>query len=384
MSAPVAGPDLLETLRERAAGLGFSAFGVTSAEARPDLFEKLTIALDNGWLEGMDWMGAAPARRAAPRRLWPEAKSVIVVGMNYGPEGDPMAHLGDDRVGVVSCYARGRDYHPIIKGKLKEIAGLLARRTGADVKVFVDTAPVMEKPLAEAAGLGWQGKNTVLISREFGTWLFLGAIFTDLELPADAPHPESCGGCTRCLDVCPTNAFPAPFRLDATRCIAYLTNEHFGPIPVEFRQAIGNRIFGCDDCLAVCPWNKFAQLTRETRLAARADLQAPSLVELAELDDAAFRSRFAGSPIKRLGRDRFVRNVLIALGNSSDPDSRDAIVPRLDDPSAVVRGAAVWALARHVGPDELDTVWQRHGEFESDPEVLAEWRLARAGAAAPA
>lgn len=382
MSASVAGADLRDALRERAEKLGFSAFGVTSAEARPDLFDKLSIALDNGWLEGMDWMRAAPRRRASPRRLWPEAKSVIVVGMNYGPESDPMAHLGDGRVGVVSGYARGRDYHPIIKGKLKEIAGLLARRTGAAVKVFVDTAPVMEKPLAEAAGLGWQGKNTVLISREFGAWLFLGAIFTDLELPADAPHPESCGGCTRCLDVCPTGAFPAPFRLDATRCIAYLTNEHFGPIPVEFRAAIGNRIFGCDDCLAVCPWNKFASATHEARLAAREDLEAPPLVELVELDEAAFRSRFAGSPIKRLGRDRLIRNVLIALGNSTDPDARAAIEARLADASALVRGAAVWAIARHLEAAELQRLWHRHGEFESDPEVLAEWHRELADAPA--
>jgi len=375
---------LLDTLRERAAALGFSAFGVTSAAARSDLDEKLGHALQAGWLDGMDWMAEAPHRRADPRRLWPGAKSVIMLGLDYTPDRNPMERLWDDRVGVISVYARNRDYHDLIKGRLKEIAGLLARRTGAGVKVFVDTAAVMEKPLAEAAGLGWLGKNTVLISRQSGTWLFLGTIMTDIELPADEPHPESCGSCTKCLDVCPTGAFPAPFQLDARRCIAYLTNEHHGPIPAEFRAAIGNRIYGCDDCLAVCPWNKFAHATREAKLRARDDLNAPPLAQLAELDDSAFRELFAGSPIKRIGRDRFLRNVMIALGNSRRPEAQASIEPRLSDDSPLVRGAAVWAIARHASASELEALWRRHGGLEADSDVLGEWRFALAANALPA
>ncbi|MEX0860911.1 MAG: tRNA epoxyqueuosine(34) reductase QueG [Cucumibacter sp.] len=376
---------MIDELKTRANALGFSAFGITRADARPDLPEKLQTALASGWLDGMDWMASAPHRRATPQRLWKDAKSVIMLGIDYTPDRDPLEKLGDGKVGVISVYARNRDYHELIKGRLKEIAGLLARRTGAEVKVFVDTAPVMEKPLAEAAGLGWQGKNTVLISRQSGAWLFLGAIFTDLDLPADAPHEEMCGSCTRCLDICPTHAFPAPFRLDASRCIAYLTNEHQGPIPLEFREAIGNRIYGCDDCLAVCPWNKFARATSEAKLRAREDLNAPLLAELAELDDAAFRKFFAGSPVKRIGRDRFLRNVMIALGNARDRAARAAIAPRLSDASPLVRGAAVWAISRHLGRADLAVLWRRHGGLESDASVLGEWRTALgtgAGAAA--
>ena len=379
MTTVVAGRPLVDELKSRAQALGFSAFGIAAASARPDLKEKLHSSLAAGWLNGMDWMGETENRRADPGKLWPEARSVIMLGLSYAPERDPLEHIGDGRIGVISAYARNRDYHDLIKGRLKEIAGLLARKAGATVKVFVDTAPLMEKPFAEAAGIGWQGKNTVLISREHGAWLFLGAILTDLDLPADVPHEESCGNCTRCLDICPTQAFPAPFQLDARRCIAYLTNEHQGPIPREFRKAIGNRIYGCDDCLAVCPWNKFAAATREARLKARPDLRAPLLTELAALDDKAFRKLFAGSPVKRIGRDRFLRNVLIALGNSDDPDAPAAIRARLGDESALVRGAAVWAMSQHAASAELEALFRDTGALESDPLVLEEWRWAVSG-----
>lgn len=299
-----------------------------------------------------------------------------MLGLNYGPESDPLASLGMPDRATISVYARGRDYHDVIKGKLKEAAGYLAARAGSDVKVFVDTAPVMEKPLAQAAGLGFQGKHTVLVSRELGNWLFLGAIFTTAELPPDAPEPERCGSCRRCLDACPTAAFPAPYRLDARRCISYLTIEHKGPIDRELRPLMGNRVFGCDDCLAVCPWNKFAQAGREARLAARDDLDAPPLGELARLDDAAFRARFAGTPVKRTGRDRFLRNVLVAVGNSGDPGLAADALRLLDDPSPLVRGAAVWAAGRLLGPDALAREAGGRPARETDGEVLEEWRAA--------
>ena len=269
---------------------------------------------------------------------------MVMLGLNYGPDRDPLASLAKTDRATISVYARNRDYHDLIKGKLKRIAARFAARSGSAVKVFVDTAPLMEKPLAEAAGIGWQGKHTNLVSREFGSWLFLGAILTEAELPADAAETDHCGSCRACLDICPTNAFPAPYRLDARRCISYLTIEHKGPIPHEFRKAMGNRIYGCDDCLAVCPWNKYAQATRETKLAARDDLEAPPLAELVALDDAGFRARFSGSPIKRIGRDRFVRNVLIAIGNSGDAGLVPLVEARLGDDSPLVRGAAIWAL----------------------------------------
>jgi epoxyqueuosine reductase len=269
-----------------------------------------------------------------------------------------------------------RDYHDVVKGKLKELAGFLAARSGEDVKVFVDTAPVMEKPLAQAAGLGWQGKNTILVSREFGSWLFLGSIFTAAELPVDAPEPDHCGSCTRCLDVCPTNAFPAPYRLDARRCIAYLTNEHKGPIAPELRPLMGNRVFGCDDCLAVCPWNKFAEAAREVRLTQREEFAAPPLSELARLDDAAFRARFAGTPVKRTGRDRFVRNVLIAIGNSGEQALAAEAVRLLDDASPLVRAMAVWAAGRLLPSGAVADLAARHRDGELDPDVRSEWERA--------
>jgi epoxyqueuosine reductase len=364
---------LVSELRARAKALGFDAFGVTGADARPELPQRLGEALARGWQDGMDWMAATAARRGAPRSLWPAARSVIVLGMNYGPDADPMTRLAARSTGNISVYALNRDYHELIKGRLKELAGLLARRTGAAVKVFVDTAPLMEKPLAEAAGVGWQGKHTVLVSREFGSWLFLGAILTDAGLPHDAPHEESCGSCRRCLDVCPTDAFPAPFQLDARRCLSYLTIEHKGPIPAEFRAAMGNRVYGCDDCLAVCPWNKFAAVTSEIKLSARDDLRAPPLDALARLDEAGFRALFAGSPVKRIGHTRFLRNVMIAIGNSADPALAPLAEARLGDPQPLIRGAAVWALRRLAPAACIRTLALAFLPREGDMEVRAEW-----------
>jgi epoxyqueuosine reductase len=325
----------------------------------------------------MDWMAETAERRADPKTLWPEVRSILLLGVNYGPDTDPLAALDRRDRGVISVYARNRDYHDVIKGRLKEAAGFLAARGGADVKVFVDTAPVMEKPLAAAAGLGWQGKHTVLVSRAFGNWLFLAAIYTTAELPPDGPEPDRCGSCRRCLDICPTDAFPAPYRLDARRCISYLTIEHKGHISAELRRGIGNRIFGCDDCLAVCPWNKFAKAGREAKLRQRDDLSAPPLAELARLDDPAFRSRFAGTPVKRTGRDRFIRNVLIAIGNSGDPSLAWEALRLLDDRSPLVRAMAVWASAR-LAPDGLAARASERMAIETDPDVMREWDAASA------
>jgi epoxyqueuosine reductase len=329
----------------------------------------------------MAWMAETFERRADPGKLMADAKSIIMLGLNYGPAADPLAALAHPETGAISVYARHRDYHDVIKGKLKELAAFLAaaaRPQKADVKVFVDTAPLLEKPLAARAGLGWQGKHTNLVSREFGSWLFLGAILTNLDLPPDPPESDHCGQCRACLDACPTGAFPAPYRLDARRCISYLTIEHKGPIPREFRSAIGNHIYGCDDCLAVCPWNKFASQGREAKLAARTDLDAPPLARLARLDDASFRALFAGGPIKRIGRARFVRNVMIAIGNSKDRMLAEVAEERLDDASPLVRGAAVWALARLASQRELSSIASEHLRREPDPMVIEEWRDALA------
>ena len=363
---------IIDELRARASALGFDAFGVTAANARPDLPEKLAHALAEGWHAGMDWMEETEERRGDPHKLWGEARSVILLGVNYGPETDPMALLAEPGVGIISAYARNRDYHDIIKGRLKELAGLLARRSRADVKVFVDTAPLMEKPLAEAAGLGWQGKHTVLVSRTFGSWLFLGAILTSAELPADRPHDESCGSCTRCLDICPTKAFPAPFQLDARKCLAYYSVEHKGPIPREFRRPMANRIYGCDDCLAVCPWNKFASVSREAKLRSRPEFERPALGDLVALDDEAFRALFAGSPVKRIGHARFLRNVLIGIGNSDDSGLLPAVLARLDDPEPLIRGAATWAL-RRLDPRRAEAMRLDRLSRESDSSVRDEW-----------
>jgi epoxyqueuosine reductase len=368
-------------LRERARALGFDVCRVSSAESPAHARERLAAWLEDGAHGDMTWMAETFERRADPRKLMGDAKSVIMLGLNYGPSADPRAALEQRDAGVISVYARHRDYHDVLKGKLKELASYLvgaARTEEADVKVFVDTAPLLEKPLAARAGLGWQGKHTNLVSREFGSWLFLGAILTNLELPPDAPESDHCGQCRACLDACPTGAFPAPYRLDARRCISYLTIELKGPIPREFRPAIGNRIYGCDDCLAVCPWNKFASVGREAKLAARADLAAPPLIELARLDDASFRSLFAGGPIKRIGRARFVRNVLIAIGNAKDPALAGSAVERLDDESPLVRGAAIWALAQLLSREELSRLASERSEQECDSAVIEEWRDALA------
>jgi epoxyqueuosine reductase len=322
----------------------------------------------------MGWM-ADSERRGDPRALWADVRSVIMLGMNYGPAGDPLAILGRSDRGAISVYAQGDDYHDVIKSRLKAIARWLTGAAGGDVKVFVDTAALMEKPLAGAAGLGWQGKHTNLVSRDRGSWLFLGAILTTLDLPPDAPERDHCGTCQACLDICPTGAFPAPYRLDARRCISYLTIEHKGPIPRELRPLMGNRIYGCDDCLAVCPWNKFAQIGRETRLAARADLAEPRLVDLARLDDAGFRALFRKSPVKRTGRDRFVRNVLIAIGNSADASLAGEAERLLGDTSPLVRGAAVWALGR-LARGRLAAAADDQLAHEQEPGVREEWSAA--------
>jgi epoxyqueuosine reductase len=364
---------------------------VTTPDAVPEAAGRLAAWLAAGHHAGMDWMGECKERRADPRRLWPQARSVVVLGLNYGPSENPLANLARPDRATVSVYARNRDYHDIVKGRLKQVAGWLAARSGGDVKVFVDTAPLMEKPLAAAAGLGWQAKNTVLVSRQFGNWLFLGLILTTADLPADAPETDHCGTCRRCLDACPTKAFPAPYVLDARRCISYLTIEHKGPIPRRFRRAMGNRVFGCDDCLAVCPWNKFAQVASEAKLLQRDDLAAPALIDLGRLDDAGFRARFAGSPIKRTGRDRFVRNVAIAIGNSGDEALAAEARRLIDDASPLVRGAAVWALSQFVqrggwagvadltGFADLSSFADLAADRmagEKDATVRAEWRAA--------
>src|SRR5215213_6950333 len=353
---------------------GFDAIGVT----RPDGIGEAKTYFERFIAEGqhgdMDWLAGTAARRTDPQVLWPDARTVLMLGMNYGPDRDPLGILKERTAGAISVYAQGDDYHELIKSRLKALARWLVANAGGDVKVFVDTAAVMEKPLAASAGLGWQGKHTNLVSRENGSWLFLGAIFTTLELPPDAPEADHCGTCQACLDICPTNAFPAPYRLDARRCISYLTIEHKGPIPRELRALMGNRIYGCDDCLAVCPWNKFAQLGRETKLAAREGLRSPLLADLARLDDAQFRAMFSKSPVKRIGRDRFVRNVLIAIGNSGDIVLAPEAERLLDDASPLVRGAAVWALARLLPREQFAALPQR--QSKTDASVCEEWTAA--------
>ena len=368
--------DLKAAFADQARALGFDCAGITSPDAIADAGRHLQNFLADGAHGDMDWLADRPQRRADPRVLWPGVRSVIMLGVNYGPGENPLAILAQRSSGAISVYAQGDDYHDVIKKRLKALARWLAAACGGEVKVFVDTAAVMEKPLAQAAGLGWQGKHTNLVSREFGSWLFLGAIFTAAELPRDEPEADHCGSCQACLDICPTAAFPAPYKLDARRCISYLTIENKGPIPREFRKAIGNRIYGCDDCLAVCPWNKFAQTGREAKLAARDELRAPGLAELARLDDAAFRALFAKSPVKRIGRDRFIRNVLIAIGNSNDRVLAAEAERLLDDQSPLVRGAAVWALSQLIERPRLGALASSAIAAESDAGVRAEWAMA--------
>ncbi len=365
--------DLKAALVEEAQALGFAAARVARPDAAPQTKARLEQFLQDGMHGDMDWLKATAERRGAPMALWPDVRSVIMLGLNYGPDHDPLAILAQRERAAISVYAQGDDYHDLIKKRLKQLARWLTAHAGGDVKVFVDTAAVMEKPLAEAAGLGWQGKHTNLVSRQYGSWLFLGAIFTTLELPADEPEPDSCGSCRACLDICPTEAFPSPYRLDARRCISYLTIEHKGPIPRDLRPLMGNRIYGCDDCLAVCPWNKFAQQGHETKLAARDALRAPKLAELARLDDAQFRALFSKTAIKRTGRDRFIRNVLIAVGNSGDVTLANEAKRLLCDASPLVRGAAVWTLSQLLPRDE---VVKLASDNEKDESVKEEWRVA--------
>jgi epoxyqueuosine reductase len=360
-----------------ALAMGFDAVGFAEARlaeaARADLGEFLA----RGYHGDMGWLADTAERRGDPQTLWPEARTIVVLGLNYGGDDDPLATTTKSERGAISVYARGRDYHDTLKRRLKALARWIAARWPGELKVFVDTAPVMEKPLAQQAGLGWQGKHTNLVSREFGSWLFLGEIYLSLALAPDATESDHCGACRRCLDACPTNAFPAPYRLDARRCISYLTIEHKGPIPYELRPLIGNRIFGCDDCLAVCPWNKFARITEEPEFLPREGLTAPLLAELAMLDDAGFRARFAGTAVKRIGRNRFLRNVLIAIGNVPQPSRELVAATRraLDDPSPLVRGAAVWAFGRIAGADDLAAEAGARLEHESDAAVVMEWQL---------
>jgi epoxyqueuosine reductase len=380
MRTSISDPAKLRALIDREArNAGFNAVAVTTPDAIPLAPARLAEFVADGFHGSMGWIAETLARRGEPAVLWPEVRSIIVLAMNYGPDHDPRAVLAKRDRGAISVYAQNRDYHDVIKGRLKQIAGKIAASAGGAVKVFVDTAPVMEKPLAEAAGLGWQGKHTNLVSREHGSWLFLGTIFTTAELVPDTTEDDHCGSCRACLDACPTDAFPAPYRLDARRCISYLTIENKGPIPHEFREKIGNRIYGCDDCLAACPWNKFARAASEAKLAARDDLREPPLADLLRLDDAAFRALFAGSPIKRIGRDRFVRNVLIAAGNSGDTSLAGPVRVLLDDASPLVRGNAVWALSRLVPDSEFTERAAAAVRSESNRAVRDEWLLALPG-----
>jgi epoxyqueuosine reductase len=370
---------LKRLLLGEAQAAGFAAVRVAVPSAvGATLAARLTHFLSEGRHGDMGWMATTAQRRGHPLRLWPEARSIVMLGMSYAPEGDPLAVSAERSRGAISCYAQSSDYHDVVKAGLKRVAGALQRASGAEVKVFVDTAPLMEKPLAAVAGLGWQGKHTNLVSRQHGSWLFLGAILTTAELEPDAPETDHCGSCRRCLDVCPTNAFPAPYQLDPRRCISYLTIEHKGHIAPEYRKPMGNRVFGCDDCLAVCPWNKFAAAARDAKLQARDAARSPPLAELLALDGAAFRARFAGTPVKRTGRDRVVRNALIAAGNSGDARLLPGVARLLGDASPLVRAMAVWALGQLADAQTWAAARAYYAVRETDSSVREEW-----GAEAP-
>ena len=359
-------------IRAEALALGFDAVGFASPHLAEDARAGLADFLARGYHGDMGWLAERAHSRASPKELWPEVKSVVMLGMNYGPESDPLKLLEERDRGYVSVYARGRDYHDLIKGRLKTLAQKITARAPGQLKVFVDTAPVMEKRLGQSAGIGWQGKHTNLVSRDWGSWLFLGEIYLSLELPEDAGETDHCGECRNCLDVCPTKAFPAPYKLDSRRCISYLTIEHKGHIDAELRPLMGNRIYGCDDCLAVCPWNKFAQATREASFKTRPGLAAPGLADLARLDDKSFRALFSASPVKRIGRDRFLRNVLIAIGNSGEAGLAQAARGKLADPSPLVRAMAAWALKR-LDPQGFAAESARYLKNETDADVRREW-----------
>ena len=370
--------DITARLRQQAAALGFDAIGFTTPDAIGEAGERLDTFLAAGHHGDMNWMADTADRRRHPRSLWPEVRTIILLGASYAPETDPLTALDDRSSAVISVYAKGRDYHDVLKTKLKKLASVLVQERGAKVKVFVDTAPLMEKPLAMAAGIGWLGKHTNLVSRAHGSWLLLGAILTTAEFAADPPADNRCGSCRRCLDICPTHAFPAPYQLDARRCLAYLSIEHKGQIGREFRRPMGNRVFGCDDCLAVCPWNKFAEVSRESRFAARIETDNPPLPDLLVLDDRAFRARFAGTPVKRTGRDRVVRNALVAAGNSGDTSLIPIVAQLLADASPLVRGMAVWALAELTDADHIADLATAHLAGETCESVHAEWQAASA------
>ena len=371
---PAAGGTAASRIHEKARELGFDACGITHARAEGRWREDLRAVVEGGLHGDMDWLARRVEQRSAPDALWPDARSVIVLAKAYGQGGDPLGDLDRAGRGTVACYAKGGDYHVVMRKRLKELGRWLVAEHGCEVKVFVDTAPVMEKPLAARAGLGWQGRHTNLVSRRLGSWFFLGVVYTTLALPSERPEDDHCGSCRACQDICPTDAFPAPYRLDARRCLSYLTIEHKGHIDRRFRAAMGNRIYGCDDCLAVCPWNKFAAMTREPAFLPRAELTAPRLADLAELDDAAFRELFRGSAVRRTGRDRFVRNVTIALGNSGGGAALDAVRRRLEDSSPLVRAAAVWAFERLGDAEAFARARRRHACREPDPDVRREWR----------
>ncbi len=373
------GLDPAQIIRERALSDGFDAIGFASSEAGPQAGEQLAEFLAEGRHGDMGWLADRATQRALPQALWPDARSVIALGVNYGPTRDPMELLDRPERGAVSVYARGRDYHDVLKKRLRVLARWIHEEFQTEVKLFVDTAPVMEKPLAARAGIGWQGKHTNLVSRQFGSWLFLGEIYTAIDLTPDAPMADHCGSCRACLDVCPTKAFDGPRRIDARRCISYLTIEHKGHIPAELRPLMGNHIYGCDDCLAICPWNKYASMTSDPDLMSKLELDAPRLADFALLDDAAFREVFSGSPVKRTGRDRFIRNVLIAIGNSNQPGLATRAEALLDDPSPLVRAMAVWALSRLIDGAAFQRLKTRRLQGETDGDVRTEWETCGSG-----
>lgn len=361
-----------QAVKAFAVSCGFTEARICRADEAWEAGERLAEFVSGGQHGSMVWMEDTLVRRQHPTGMWPDAKSAVVVALNYGPNVNPLAALERKSEGVISVYAQNADYHDLMKKRLKQMAREFVARTGAEVKVFVDTAPLMEKPLAAKAGMGWQGKHTNLVSRAHGSWLFLGVMLTAAELEPDAAETDHCGSCTACLDICPTQAFPQPYKLDARRCISYLTIEHKGPIPLEFRAAMGNRIYGCDDCLAICPWNKFAAVASEMAFHPRPELKGPLLSELAALDDSEFRAVFTASPVKRIGRGRFVRNVMIAVGNSGDLSLLPAVLARLEDEDAMVRGAAVWALSR-LAPQRAREEAATRQTTDADPSVEAEW-----------